>query len=173
MKRLLVLIALLMMPISFAQGQDDNDPDNKTKQEILKVYREYTAALEKRDAAVMNRILADDYAAADVVFGIVDYGGSNLKARVIELYKSGPHRADSVDFRTIEIHSTVITIHGDNMAVLTSRETDKGRDPRGYDYNDPILTTHVFVKRGGRWQIIATHGGQIKEIADRAKNQKQ
>ncbi|MCP9494381.1 MAG: nuclear transport factor 2 family protein [Pyrinomonadaceae bacterium MAG19_C2-C3] len=170
MNKILIFVALLMMPISFAQGQDDDNRDSKAKQEIIKVYREYTAAREKRDAAVMNRILADDYGEADVVFGVVD-GGSNLKAQTLALYKASPHRADSVDHRTIEIHSTVVTIHGDT-AVLTSRETSKGIDPRGHAYNDPILVTHVFVKRDGRWQIIATHGGQIKEIAAQAGNQK-
>ncbi len=122
MKHILVLIMLVALPVTAAQGQDDNNRDSKTKQEILKVYREYTAALEKRDAAVMNRILADDYGEADVVFGVVD-GGSNMKAQTLALYKASPLRADSVDRRITEIHSTVVTIHGDTAVLKVGKRT--------------------------------------------------
>ena len=47
-----------------------------------------------------------------------------------------------------------ITIHG-NTAIMTHRSTVKGVR------NIQFRSTHVWMKRGGKWLIVAHHGSQI------------
>jgi Ketosteroid isomerase homolog len=54
-----------------------------------------------------------------------------------------------------------VQVHGDT-AVVTYRSTDKG-NYKGNDLSGQYRWTDVFVKRNGRWQIVAGQGTRIMQ----------
>ena len=101
------------------------------------------------DAALLDRILADEYT-------FIDADGRFLtKPHIVESFRSGDHHVFSYDMNEETLH-----VYG-SAAVMTYRyvakENYKGQDERG-DYR----ITRVFAKKDGRWQIVA---GQETRIA--------
>lgn len=101
------------------------------------------------DAALLNRVLADDYTFID------DDGRLLTKPHIVESFRSGDHHILSY-----KMSEEKVRMYG-NMAIMTYRyvstETYKGQDYRGDD-----RMTRVFAKKSGRWQIVA---GQETRIA--------
>ena len=54
---------------------------------------------------------------------------------------------------------TKVRVYGD-AAILTSHETMKGVD-QGYDYSGQYRVTLIFIKRQGRWEMVAGQGTRI------------
>ena len=54
----------------------------------------------------------------------------------------------------VESDDYKITIHG-NIAIMTHRATVMGVR------NIQFRSTHIWMKRNGKWQIVAHHGSQI------------
>ena len=154
MKKILVLAMLFVTTPAVTFGQTSSG--GKTEQEITALYHEYRSAVEKREVAALERILADGYTSADVIIGT-----KQTKAIVIEGFKNSPLPPGPAGrSETVNIGDPVISIHGDT-AILTNRMIQKGQDPRGQAFSVPILLTTVFTKRGGQWRIVANHGCRI------------
>jgi ketosteroid isomerase-like protein len=97
-------------------------------------------AQEKSDVA---RLLAEDY-----VITLED-GSTYGKVGFIS-YNAGPLRVDIADLADIKIH-----MH-ENIAVLTAAYHERGElGGKSYDYHDRL--TDVWMKIGGKWQLIASH----------------
>jgi len=154
MKKILVLAMLVVTTPAVTFGQTSRD--GKTEQEITALNRELRNAFEKRDVAVLERILADGYTGTDVIFGT-----KQTKAATIEAYKDNPLPPGPAGrSETINTSDPVISLDGD-IAVLSSRMIQKGHDPRGQAFSVPLLLTTVFAKQGGQWRVVAIHGCRI------------
>jgi ketosteroid isomerase-like protein len=122
------------------------------EQDLLKLEREWLDAYIKGDAAVLERIEADD-------FSITYAGGEVLtKAQELANLKANASANASIKFDT---EGTKVRLYGDT-AVLTGavnqRLTDNGTERvMRYRYTD------VWVKRNGRWQVAAS---QLTRIPD-------
>lgn len=113
------------------------------EQELLKVEREWLDAYLNRDVAAIERIEADD-------FTITHPDGRMLTKveQIAGLKKSAGQKDTSITFSTEE---TRVRLFGDT-AILTGvfvfTQKDKVERSR---YTD------VYVKRNGRWQVVASH----------------
>lgn len=105
----------------------------------------------RRDTAAMDRLLGDEY-----LFINDDEGGVATKKQILDSFKSGGDRK-IISYKRQDDRARV---YGD-VAVLTyryqSEETYKGQ----YNGGD-FWVTRIFVRRGGRWQII---GGQETRVS--------
>jgi CubicO group peptidase (beta-lactamase class C family)/ketosteroid isomerase-like protein len=115
--------------------------------QVLEIDRAWGQAYVKGDIDVIDRTLAPDWR------GWLDKEGSD-KARELSEFKAGKNRSleniiDNADVR----------IYG-NTAVVEARERVRFRDQTGEHW----LTWHitdVFVKLGGQWRVVASHGSTI------------
>jgi ketosteroid isomerase-like protein len=69
-------------------------------------------------------------------------------------YDSGSLKYESLKFDEIKVHA-----YGDT-AVVTGRSTATGKD-NGKEFAGQFRYTRVYVKRQGRWQIVATQATRI------------
>ena len=116
----------------------------EAEQELLKLEKEFAAAIVKNDLAGIGRLVTDDWIIIDPNGEIVD------RARFFEVIKSGALTHDmmeSEDFR--------VRIYGDS-AVVTGITRTKGKF-MGQEFSTQERATDVFVKRDGRWQCVLTH----------------
>jgi ketosteroid isomerase-like protein len=118
------------------------------EQELKKLEMQYADAEVKKDVAVIGRLLADDYTLTDPD-GIVI-----TKAQTIADLKSGQDAVSSSAYSDMKVR-----IYGDTAVVTyveKGKETYKGRDISG-----TRRWTDVWVKRGGSWQCVASHGSKV------------
>jgi ketosteroid isomerase-like protein len=113
------------------------------EQTIMQLERDGGQALIKKDIATMGRILADDWVA-------IDYTGHTIaKTEALADLKSSASSIQSMDFGPMKVR-----VFGDSAVVTgsdTEKSTYKGKDSSGH-----YVWTDVFVKRDGRWQIVAS-----------------
>ncbi|MGA9773019.1 MAG: DUF4440 domain-containing protein [Blastocatellia bacterium] len=132
------------------------------EQDLLKLEREWLDAYTKRDVAAMERIEADDFT---ITFSD---GTVMTKADEIARLKNPAPAGAPPIFMTAD---TKVRIYGDT-AVLTGKVIQRGtyRDgpQKGQDYNLQHRYTDVYVKRNGRWQVVAS---QLSGLASQTSSQ--
>jgi ketosteroid isomerase-like protein len=100
-------------------------------------------AYKQRQIADVAALLADDY-----VITLED-GSTYGKVGFIS-YNAGPLRVDIADLTDVKVH-----IH-ESIAVVTAGYHERGEfGGKAYDYHERL--TDVWMKIGGKWQLIASH----------------
>lgn len=117
-------------------------------QAIRQLVNERDQAIQRGDTAAIDRIYADDYISTSAS-GLV-----RTKAQVIEDFKSGALKIESITSDEINVRA-----HGET-AIVTGRMTTKGQD-RGRDVSGQNRFTQMYMRRNGRWQIVAFHLSRI------------
>ena len=144
--RSILLATAMTIGLSVAGGAKDK-PGN-TDQAVLSIEKEMLNALLKGDASASERYLADTY-----IFTGPDGEVSNKAQNVADL-KSG-----DLKFQSASLDDAKVSVYGDT-AIVTFASTDKGTY-KGKDISGKTRWTDVFVKKNGKWQIVASHGSRI------------
>ena len=153
MKRLFFIVLLAFTVPPYAESQTtikQATQQSDAEKELLKLEREWLDSYVRRDAAAMDRNVADDFT--------ITYpnGAVSTKAQTMaDLVRPGP--ADpSLTFTT---EDTKVRLYGD-AAVLTGRVIEKRRrDNREITIGSRY--TDTYVRRQGRWQVVASHLGRL------------
>ncbi len=72
----------------------------------------------------------------------------------------GRHRSGDLKYDALERDEVVVRTYGD-AAIMTSRETIKTRYKGQEVPGGQLRTTHVFVRREGRWRLAGVHMSPI------------
>ncbi|HTZ83304.1 MAG TPA: nuclear transport factor 2 family protein [Candidatus Acidoferrales bacterium] len=133
----LVVLLSLLAPRLAAQDK----PDAAT---IRELEFKWTQSYKQRNIDILSSLLADDF-----VITIED-GSVYSKAGYIS------HSADtSVHVDVAELSELKVRMHGDT-AIVTGAYHELGEsNGKRYEYHDRL--TDVWMKVGGRWQVIASH----------------
>jgi ketosteroid isomerase-like protein len=100
-------------------------------------------AYKQRQIGSVASLLAEDYV-------ITMEDGSTYGKTGFLSYNAGPLRVDLAELGDIRIR-----MH-ENIAVVTGTYHERGAaNGKPYDYHDRL--TDVWMKTGGRWQLIASH----------------
>ncbi|MBA3572409.1 MAG: nuclear transport factor 2 family protein [Pyrinomonadaceae bacterium] len=155
MKRMLAVAALTMAASSLVLGQMTSQKANyanqkadSVEQAVMQMEEELRVAISKNDTKTYGRLVGDHY-----VFTNHD-AVVRTKAQMVSAYDSGSIKYESVMFDEIKVHA-----YGDT-AVVTGRNTAKGLD-NGKDIGGQFRYTRVYVKRQGKWQLVATQATRI------------
>ena len=97
----------------------------------------------KSDTKAYGGIIGDDY-----VFTNQD-ALVRTKAQMVSAYESG-----SIKYESLKLDEIKVCPYGDT-AVVTGRSTVKAQD-NGKDISGQFRYTRVYVKRQGKWQLVAT-----------------
>jgi RNA polymerase sigma factor (sigma-70 family) len=135
-------------------GEADREAIRGDELDVIMLDRAWVDAIPRRDAAVVNRILADDFEGVDTA------GNLFTKASYLPDLRNG-----AFGVQTIELDEIKTRLFGET-AVVTSRIKIAGHPTRG-------RMTNVYIKRQGRWQCVASHAsgivgiGVVCPVADR------
>jgi ketosteroid isomerase-like protein len=119
------------------------------EEQLLKLDREWNEAYPRLDATALDRIIADDWVCIDGEGLII------TKRQLLDRVASSPSFLESHEFDEISLR-----IFGD-AAIVTGRLSGKGRDDAG-TFHLQKRYTRVYVKRGNRWQAVATQVTAVK-----------
>jgi ketosteroid isomerase-like protein len=133
---ILCLCTAFVIP-SAAQEKD-------TANSIRKLEEKWTESYKKRQIDILSSLLAEDFVIT------VEDGNTYSKSGYIT------HSADpSVQVDVAEISDLKVRMHGDT-AVVTGAYHERGKSSgKPYEYHDRL--TDVWMKVGGKWQVISSH----------------
>ena len=115
----------------------------------MKMERDAAAALAKRDLAGFGSVLSEDA----VLTG--PDGAVQTKAQLLADLKSG-----TLVIESSAISDMKVRVFGE-AAVVTYTTTDKG-NYKGRDISGRYRWTDTFVRREGKWRIVAGQGTPIQ-----------
>ena len=121
--------------------------------EVRALEREWLDAYEKRDAEAMKRIVADDFT---IYFGD---GDMQTKADIVAMMERGKGKP-APSFVTEDVKARA---YGDSVVILTGRVVTQMQRADGTKSRSADRYTDTYVKRDGRWQVVASHLGKVKD----------
>ena len=117
---------------------------------ITRLERDWAAAIVTKDLATLDRLLADDFNETSPTAYTLP------KSQAIEDLKSGNYTVKKMDLDEISVN-----VYGDTAVSFTSQDeksTYAGKDTSGHYH-----FTDVWVKKDGRWQVVASHGSRFDQ----------
>ncbi len=137
MKPILLVTILILGSAATGFGQYKK---GSVVDELIKLDKAWTFAELKGDKKAAGALVADDF------IGTTQRGEVQNKAQYIASVVPNSDMVKSDDYK--------VTVYG-NMAVMTHRSTVSG--VRNVQYR----STHIWMKRNGKWLIVAHHGSLI------------
>jgi len=134
---MLFVVVFLLGLSSIAFGQHKKA---SIEEELIRLDKAWTAAELKGDKKAADALVADDYV------GTTQRGEIENKAQYLASVVPNADMVKSDDYK--------ITVYG-NTAIMTHRGTVEGVR------NIQFRSTHIWMKRKGKWQIVAHHGSRI------------
>ena len=147
MNRMLIIAVVIVAVCPLAVGQKHGARRSQTESVVERIRRlddERIQAQIHADAAALDRIYADDF------IGIGPSGTVRAKPQVLADFTS-----HDLKFQSITTEDVRIRVYG-NTVVETGRSTMVGQD-KGKDVPRDNRFTRVWVRRQGRWRLVANH----------------
>lgn len=139
-------------------GQPLRLSTNDPVAEVRATERAWLDAYEKRDAAAMNSIVADDFL---IVHGD---GRTQTKTDVMEsLARATAAGMPAATFTTEDVQGRV---YGDTV-ILTGNVTMQRKRRDGTTTTMVSRYTDAYFRRNGRWQVVSSHQGAATEATPR------
>ena len=153
MKMILATTLLLVAASPFAYSQTDTRATSgsaKVEQEIRRLEREWFDSYVRGDRAAFDRIVADD--------ALMTYGNGKVgnKSEAIAEIKAPADASYSLTSDDVKVR-----VYGDT-AIVTGRVTEKGTF-NGRSLNSQSRYTDVWVRRNGRWQVVAAQNTRLPQ----------
>jgi ketosteroid isomerase-like protein len=133
-----LLLSLILTPVSLL-AQEKADAAT-----IRALEMKWTESYKQHSIDILSSLLAEDFTIT------IEDGSVYSKAGYIS------HSADSkVHVQIAELSDLKVRFHGDT-AIVTGAYHEKGEsEGKTYEYHDRL--TDVWMKAGGKWQVIASH----------------
>ena len=137
MKSFFIVGVLVLAMSSIASGQYKQ---GSVEEQLIQLDKAWTSAELKGDKKAAEALLANDYV------GTTQRGEIENKAQYLASVMPNSDMVKADDYK--------VTIHGD-IAIMTHRATVQGVR------NMQFRSTHVWIKRDGKWLLLAHHGSQV------------
>ena len=167
MKRTLALAALVIAASPLTYGQTPTATPAKPATQEKPAVQTTASSTVEQDLMQLEQKLADAFVKGDMVFfgshlaenaTLTDPGGMvNTKAQLEADVKSGALKLESS-----KIDDMKVQVHGDT-AIVTYKTTDKGKY-KEIDISGDYRWIDVFVKKDGKWLLVAGQGTPIRTM---------
>jgi uncharacterized protein (TIGR02246 family) len=138
---------ILIAAFSCATAQNNNE------REVKQLERAWLDAYEQRDSKAMEAIVADDFT---ITF---TNGAVQTKPQIINsLDAAGNRSGSSPKFRTEDVQARV---YGDTVILIGRVITEWQQN--GQTMKEQNRYTDTYVKRNGRWQVVASHLSNVPQ----------
>jgi len=139
----LYIVALIALPASPAQARDARD-----LKELVRLESVWNEAHLRSDAGALDLLWADD-----LVITVPDMPLMN-KQEALTLVRSG-----KMKFQRYQTSDLRYKIYGD--AAVVTGQLSRERETASKEFEDDWRFTKVYVRRKGRWQVVAWHGSHV------------
>lgn len=140
------VILFAMFSFALCQTKNETSAQNNVEQELKRLENEWLNSYLRGDKQTFDRIVADDFTRTD------EGGKFATKAEEKELIQAPPASVNA----SLTNEGMQVRVYGET-AVVTGRIVSKVQD----SLNFQSRFTDTFVKRKGRWQVVARHYSRI------------
>ena len=133
-----VAIVLLLATSALTQAQSHGTREEKTKEEIQKLFSDLNEAITKRDRPRLEQLYSDEFQFIRPSGGII-----NKVTQISGIMSSDPIASTPIPAPAIEN----LIVYGD---VVVSRHTIRN-----------TAVSSIFAKKDGRWQLIQAQGTRL------------
>ena len=147
MKQIFAIVTVILAAAFFAAAQ--TPMDKQAEQELLRITREMIDTSLRGDKSAFERYTADTYIETDF------NGTVTTRARILDNFLTPPASMKP----TLELQDVQVHVYGDT-AVMSSRGIYRA-EANGQKITNSFRTTDVWLRRDGRWQMIASHASEI------------
>jgi uncharacterized protein (TIGR02246 family) len=146
----LALITILCTPM-LAQTIPPQT-QTKAEEDVRALERQWLDAYEKHDSQAMTKIVADDF--------IITFpnGTMQSKPQLMQMIASPNPTSPKMHFYTEDVKSRA---YGDTVILMGRVVTEYERE--GKKVKEQSRYTDTYVKRNGRWQVVASHLSSVEE----------
>lgn len=149
-----LIVLALLIPLFNPMLAQSLQPQTVTKseEEVRKLERQWLDAYEQHDSEAMTRIVADDF--------IITFpnGTMQTKAQLMSMIATPNPSSPKMRFYTEDVRSRS---YGDTVILMGRVVTEYERD--GKKVKEQSRYTDTYVKRNGRWQVVASHLSNVEE----------
>jgi ketosteroid isomerase-like protein len=138
-------VAMFWLSLSPQPVVADDFRSKNVERVIAKLERNWAAAIVNKDTEALERLLAPEFN------GTTPTGITYTREMAIADLKSGVYVVDEMYFDEIAVN-----VYG-NTAVAFIRQQEKSKYGTE-NFSGVYYYTDVWVKRNGRWQVVASHG---------------
>jgi ketosteroid isomerase-like protein len=124
----------------------------KAEEEVRKLEREWLDAYEQHNTAAMTMIVADDFV---ITFS---NGALQTKPQLMSMIANPNPTSPKMRFYTEDVKSRA---YGDTVILMGRVVTEYERD--GKKVKEQSRYTDTYVKRNGRWQVVASALSNFEE----------
>jgi len=135
-----VAIAFVLLTPVWAQAQSHQAKDDKTKEEIQKLFSDLNDAVAKRDRARLEQLYADEFQFIRPSGGVI-----TKVMQVSGIMSNDPLASVPIPAPALEN----LMVYGDTVV---ARHTVRG-----------TAVTSIFVKKDGRWQLLQAQGTRLAQ----------
>jgi creatinine amidohydrolase/Fe(II)-dependent formamide hydrolase-like protein len=140
-------IALAMVVGAFAQAEHKNNSKEAVTTSLIEMERQWSESANPTDEIrVVQKIFAEDFLGTDTD------GKLYTKSEKIAEEKA---RTSTGEVLSPHLDEVKVRFFGDNLAVLYGHESSIRKSKEGKEYTRRVIWTDTWLKRDGRWQIIA------------------
>jgi ketosteroid isomerase-like protein len=152
------LVGITGIAVESAKSGDRHDPS--AEREIRDLESQLSRAVVEGDRAFYERVLADDFThtSHSGQFKTRDQWMAENKFE----NRQGKPEPGKTYYEAFDVDDLAVRIYGDT-AVVTGRSTPQGRTAKGEPIRGRYRFLRVWVKRGGRWQVVAFEGTRIAQ----------
>ena len=153
-----ILLTFVFSALAIGQGttKSKGAQAGGVEQQLKQTEDDWQKATRTKDAALLKRIIADDWVATDDKGKIL-----NREQYISQTIASGSSVSSSNPdvIQSNENFDMQVRVYG-NTAVVTGGLTERGTR-NGTAYLDTYRWTDVFVKRGGHWQAVVSQWAKV------------
>ena len=146
--QLKLCLALCFVAIVFVQTASSKSHESTDLEELTRLEHVWNDAYVRGDADALDNLCSDD-----LIVTMTDMQVLN-KAASIRIVRSG-----KVKFQRYQTSDIRIRVYGD-AAVVTGRLA-RTRNAQGREVNDNWRFTKVYVRRDGKWRVVAWHASTV------------
>jgi ketosteroid isomerase-like protein len=115
---------------------------------VAQLEKDWVAAIVNKDVAALDGLLAADFN------GTSPTGATFPKSEAIAELKNGTYTVESMVMDEVSVN-----VYGSSAVAFTSQQ-EKSK-VNGKDNSGHYHFTNVWVKRDGKWQVVASHGSRL------------
>ncbi len=149
MKLLLTLgLTICVVSINLAQVSARRAKESRDITELRKLEKVWNDAQLNGDASALDRLWADDLVVTVPDMPVMD------KNESLNFVRSG-----KMKFQTYKTSDLRIRVYRD--AAVVTGQLERTRSANRGEFEDDWRFTKIYVRRAGRWQVVAWHGSHV------------
>jgi ketosteroid isomerase-like protein len=141
-------IAICLVAIVATQTMARDSREARDLKELARLESVWNQAQLRNDAEALDRLWADDLVITVPDMPLMD------KQEALAFVRSG-----KMKFRRYQTSDVRTKVYGDT-AVVTG-QLSRERESASKEFEDDWRFTKVYVRRKGRWQVVAWHGSHV------------